>query len=126
MSSIDEKARILQNLHFEKDAIGDVINKIEQELIALVGVKSEGRTKMRGDSYSVMTTGKLTRKLDVSIWESIKGQIPEEMHPVRTKVELDLSKLRKVEELSPATYQTITRAVTEKPAKVSVKIEELL
>lgn len=125
MSSIDEKAKILQNLHFEKDAIIDVISKIEEELIALVGVKSEGRTKARGESFDVMTTGKLTRKLDASIWESVKGSIPEQMHPVKTKLELDLSKLRKVEELSPIHYQMISRAITETPAKVSVKVKEI-
>jgi len=123
MDLIDEKARELNGLHLQKNAIAAQILVVESELIALVGTKPEGRTKACGDDYTVMTTEKLNRKLDVSIWDQIKGDIPEEMHPVRTKLELDLTKLRKVEELSPGIYKQITRAITEKPAKVAVKVE---
>lgn len=126
MEPIDEKAHELNRLYVERDAISAAIIAVETELIALVGTKTEGRTKARGEIFTVMTTGKLNRKLDVSMWESIRDKVPEEMHPVRTKVELDLTKLRKIEELSPSIYKIISRAITEKPAKTSVivKVEE--
>lgn len=124
--SINEKAELLSELKREKDAIAAAITVVETELIRLVGSKTEGRTKLSGESFSVMTTGKLTRKLDLPIWESIKEKIPVEMHPVKVKTELDLTKLKKVKELSPANYKEISRAITETPAKTAVNVEEIL
>ena len=71
------------------------------------------------------TTGKLTRKLDLNAWNEIKDSIPEDLQPVRVKVEIDLKKLRALEQANKEVFKQVSRAIETKEGNTGVKVEVL-
>lgn len=96
----------------------------EERLIASVGCQEEGSTTHEGNYFKVTTTGKLSRKLDDKAWRAIAREFNGN-YPVRTKLEIDTKKMRKLACDEPAMYQLFLTCVTTKPAKSSVRIEEV-
>lgn len=94
----------------------------EERLIASVGCQEEGSTTHEGNYFKVTTTGKLARKLDDKAWRAIAREFNGHC-PVRTKLEIDTKKMRKLACDEPAMYQLFLTCVTTKPAKSSVRIE---
>lgn len=99
--------------------------QIENQIIEAAGIKEEGSTTANGNFFKVTTTGKLTRKLDEKAWRSIAGQF-NGTAPVRTKVELDTRALKRLAVDNPELFQLALSAITTKPAKGAVKIEEVV
>ena len=98
--------------------------QIEEQILAAVGVKEEGSQTSTGNFFKVTTTGKLTRKLDEKVWRSISGQFNGEA-PIRTKLDVDTRKLKKLAVDNPELFQVALTAITTKPAKSAVKIDEV-
>ena len=98
--------------------------QIEKQLIEMIGCKEEGTTNKVGNFFKVATTGKLTRKLDEKAWRTISSQFGDNA-PVRTKVDVDTRKLKKLAVDNPELFQLALSAITTKPAKGAVKIEEV-
>ena len=98
--------------------------QIENQIIEAAGIKEEGSTTTNGNFFKVTTTGKLTRKLDEKAWRTIAGQFGDDA-PVRTKVEVDTRKLKKLAVDNPQLFQLALFAITTKPAKGAVKVEEV-
>lgn len=96
---------------------------LEQELIDLVGAKKEGaQTHTIGD-FKVTITGRLNRKIDWKTFdESISSKIPESLHPVKVKRELDETGVKYLENNEPQLYKLLSKALTIKPAKTNVTI----
>ena len=65
-------------------------------------------------------------KVDAPMWESIKDTIPERLRPVRylEKVEADFKGVKWLEENEPGLWKIAAKAITVKPGKTQVKIEE--
>jgi len=99
--------------------------QIENLIIEAAGIKEEGSTTTNGNFFKVTTTGKLTRKLDEKVWRSIAGQFNGEA-PIRTKLDVDTRKLKKLAVDNPELFQLALSAITTKPAKGAVKIEEVV
>jgi len=99
----------------------------EQQIIAEIGVKEEGTTTEKSDLFSVSTTGKLTRTLNVEKLISLKGRIPAPIMDmvVKVKPQLDTKNLRYIQANEPDIYQVFSEALTIKPAKPSVTVKEL-
>ena len=97
--------------------------ELEEELIALVGKKEEGaQTHTIGD-FKVTITGRLNRKIDWKTFdESISSKIPESLHPVKVKRELDETGVKYLENNEPQLYKLLSKALTIKPAKTNVTI----
>lgn len=98
---------------------------IRAAIAQIVDTPQEGTAQTITKYFKVTTTGKLTRKLDVKIWNEIKDEIPEEYHPVRTKLEIDLKKLRAIEQANKEVFQKIARAIDTKEGNTGVKVEVL-
>ena len=98
--------------------------QIEEQILAAVGVKEEGSQTSTGNFFKVTTTGKLTRKLDEKVWRSIAGQFNGEA-PIRTKLDVDTRKLKKLAVDNPELFQVALTAITTKPAKSAVKVDEV-
>ena len=96
---------------------------LEEELIELVGAKKEGaQTHTIGD-FKITITGRINRKIDWDLFDSgIASKIPETLHPVKVKRELDDTGVRYIENNEPQLYKILAKALTVKPAKTSVTI----
>jgi hypothetical protein len=99
--------------------------EIENKMLELIEVPDEGSSVTKTAFFKCNATGKLTRKLDVDVWDAVKQDIPEPLWPVRTKTELDLKKLRSLEQANPEIFKTVARAISSKKAKTSIKVEVL-
>lgn len=97
--------------------------ELEEELIAVVGAKEEGaQTHTIGD-FKITITGKLNRKIDWDVFDkTISSKIPENLHPVKMKRELDETGVKYLANNEPQLYKILARALTIKPAKTSVTI----
>lgn len=96
---------------------------LEQELIALVGAKEEGAQTHEIGDFKVTITGRINRKIDWSIFDKdIASKIPESLHPVKVKRELDETGVKYLANNEPQLYKILAKALTVKPAKTSVTI----
>ena len=97
--------------------------EIERQLIEVVEVKEEGSTtNTLKNGVKVVTKGGYTYKADVQKLLALTASWPEK--PVKTKVEADEAFLKAVRHDRPDLWAVIAEAVTLKPAKVYITIEE--
>ena len=97
----------------------------EAKIAELAPVKEEGSSVTTTRFFKITTVGKLTRKLDVEAYLNIEGDIPESLRPVKTELKLDLKKLRAIESANPDLFKFVSKAISTKPAKTSIKVELL-
>ncbi len=99
----------------------------EQELIRLVGLRTEGTTTCKTDFFKISTTGKLNRALNVDALTALIPNIPENVlkRLIRYKPELNLTELRNIEANDPLLYILLSSALTVTPAKPSVSVDTL-
>lgn len=96
---------------------------LEEELIALVGAREEGSQTHEIGEYKITITGKLNRKIDWDLFDqSIASKIPQDLHPVKVKRELDESGVKYLANNEPQIYKLLAKALTIKPAKTAVTI----
>jgi hypothetical protein len=97
--------------------------EIEQQILTLHPAKEEGSASMPlANGMKLKTTGKLTYKADVDRLLELTAAWPEK--PVKTKVEADESLLRAIRHDRPDLWRQIAPAITVKPAKTYIVIEE--
>ena len=99
--------------------------KIEEEMINFLETKSEGSTTTTLEDKTKITvkTG-FNRKLDLKAWEKVKQKIVPEVRPIKTKIELDVPALKKLQEKEPLVYKTISEAITVTPSKPNFTIKK--
>lgn len=97
--------------------------KIEEQLIGALGAKDEGSITHELDEYKVTLTQPVARKVDVKAWEIVKNNIPHELWPIKTKVDVDATGIKWLKESEPKLWKAVSRAFTEKPGKIGVKVE---
>ena len=94
---------------------------IESELLeAIKPAKLEGTETRATDGFKVSVTSKLNRTLDYDKYQTLG--IPDNMSFVDLKPAINLKHLRMIERLDPT---LVAQCVTVKPAKPSIKIEEV-
>lgn len=125
MSNIDALARDWLEAKSDEQKAAARRLKIEGELTAALQAKDEGSITHKLDTYKVTLTQPVRRSVDVDVWESVKDKIPEEMRPVKTKLEADASGMKWLAENEPKFWAAVAPAFTTKPGKISVKVEEL-
>ena len=99
--------------------------ELEEKIAEEMNIPEEGSTQKITKYYKCSGSGKLTRKIDPEKWNEISDEIPENLAPVRLKLEIDMKKLRAIEQANPELFLKISRAITSKPAKPGVKVELL-
>jgi hypothetical protein len=96
---------------------------IEQQILALFPAKEEGNSSTALENgMKLKTTGKLTYKADLDKLLALTAGWPEK--PVKTKVEADESLLKAIRTDRPDLWRQIAPAITVKPAKTYIVIEE--
>jgi len=99
--------------------------EIEEQILALIPAPDEGsKTESVGD-MKVTLTQRINRKVDDKAWSIIREEIPEEIRPIEIieSLKIDNRGLKWLEENEPGYYKLVCKCITEKPAKVGVKVE---
>ena len=99
--------------------------RVEGEILEIINTPEEGTLTTTTRFFKCSTTGKLKRKLDAETWAHIQDAVPEALRPVRVKLEIDLKKLRALEQANPEVFRFVAQAIETKPAKAAIKIEVL-
>lgn len=98
--------------------------QLEEELLRVIPNKEEGRaTTQLSNGLRVVATGKMNYKADVERLLALTAAWPEK--PVKTKVEADEAFLKSIRNDRPDLWRQIAPAVTLKPAKTYLVIEEI-
>ena len=96
---------------------------VDNEIIKLAGVQREGATRVSNGVFSVVTTGKLNRRIVPSELAQIQQHIPAELTPFVSKTVLDMKRLRALETANPELFKFCMRAIEDKEGKTNVKVE---
>jgi hypothetical protein len=99
---------------------------IERMLIEKVGgAPEEGVQTTEADGFKVKVEQTIKRTIDGKKYALIVDQIPEAVRPVRIEevIKVDTKGVRWLKENEPGYYKLLCQAMTEKPAKPSVKVE---
>lgn len=102
-------------------AANDLRLNIEEQIVALTGKKDEGAKTVDAEGYKLTITGKISKKMDWAKWEAIKSQIPDLLHPVKFKPEVDEKGVKYLQQNNPEIYALLPLEV--KPAKTSVEVK---
>jgi len=82
--------------------------------------KQEGTETFATEGFKIKITSKLTRSLDFPAYQAL--DLPANLAFVEMKPAIDLKRLRAIEMVDPA---IVASCITVKPAKPSIKIEEV-
>jgi hypothetical protein len=97
--------------------------EIEEDLLKMLPHKEEGSaTTTLSNGFRFKATGKLSYKADLDKLLALTASWPEK--PVKTKVEADEAFLRAIRTDRPDLWRQIAPAITVKPAKTYIVIEE--
>jgi len=111
--------------------------ELEEKLISIIGVKSEGSSTVESMNYKITTTAKMTRSVDQASAERLREKYGREVFdllPVKygvnaTKLKALLDMLSglggKGAKIALPYADELLEAITTRPAKVAVKISEL-
>lgn len=124
---IDELAFAWTQAKAEESAANRRRLEIEGKILELLEKKEEGSVTEKTDYYKVTATYKINRTVDEKIAVSLADELTQDQYQriFRWKAEVDTKELRFLMENKPETYSVIARAVTAKPAKPTLKIEEI-
>ena len=97
--------------------------EIENQLAQCFAVPGEGSKTHKLDGYKVTLTQPVTRKLDEKAWELVKGNIPDNLHPIKVKIEADATGCKYLANNEPEIWDKVAKAFETKPGKIGVKVE---
>jgi len=89
---------------------------------AMTGHESEGQRTYECEGFKIVVKAPLTRSMDWKAWKAVKGQIPDILHPIKVKEELDEKGLRLLMANDPQNWGLISPCITTKPGAVSVTV----
>lgn len=105
----------------EDEAI-EARRKIEQDITEALDAKTEGAITHKVEAYKVTLTQPIYRKVDMGVWETIKGFIPMEAWPLKMKVEVDDTGCKWLAKERPELWSIAAKAITATPGKIGVKV----
>jgi len=102
--------------------------RLESEILTVLPAREEGlTTSVLKNGLRVRTTGKLIYQPDIDTLHELCSAWPIEMRPVgwKTRLEANETALKAIRSERPDLWRQIAPAVTVKPAKTYVVVEEL-
>jgi len=125
MSNIDGLAAEWLEAKQQEQAANKWRLKIEQEITAALDAKDEGSITHKLEKYKVTLTQPVRRTVDPDMWERVKYKVPEQLRPVKVKIEADAAGMKYLANNEPQFWSGIAPAFTTKPGKIGVKVEEM-
>lgn len=125
--TIDELAYRLKLAKKRENEAKEERLDLEELIIKKVGAETEGAFTVKGDSYQITTTGKLTRTINEKLLPEVQSEIPTPLFErlFRYKPSLNTKELKYIENNEPEYYAIVAKAITTKPAKTAVSFKEL-
>lgn len=119
-------AQELEQIAESQKILNDRKYEIEKILIEICGTKEEGSKTTKINNLSMTSTTKKTRSVSSKITE-LKDVIPEALYNrvITFKPSLNLSEYRYVMNNEPEYFKLLSKYVTEKDAKPSIKVKIL-
>jgi hypothetical protein len=99
--------------------------EIETDLAEAFDVPTEGSKTHRLDNYKLTITQPVYRKVDETEWLRVASLIPENLRPVRVKLEADGTGCKYLANNEPDMWKAVAGAFETKPGKVGVKVEAI-
>ena len=97
---------------------------LENEILKLHPAREEGSETFNTPAgFKVKLTGKLSYKVELDKLLELTKSWPEDVRPIKAKVEADEAKLKAIRNDAPKLWSDIASAVTVTPAKTGVAIE---
>ena len=97
--------------------------KIEAQLAEALEVPEEGSKTHKTEAHKITVGQPIYRKVDETAWAKVKDKIPENLRPVKVKIEADATGCKYLAKSEPALWKKIASAFTATPGKVSIKVE---
>lgn len=125
-SEFERTAReVLEFRRIEDDARASRV-AAEARLVAMVEAKDEGTVHEEDGHVKVTISFKVTRSVDADKVVEDWNSLPPLVHDAFVwRPDLVLKQMRAIEIANPAAYAVLAKYITAKPAKPSVKIEEV-
>lgn len=106
----------------EEHRVTTLRRELAARIQALTGHTAEGQKTYDGGEWKVVVKAPLITAMDWKKWESVKEQIPENLHPTRWKPELDEKGVKWLQNNEPDVYAILATALTVKPGAVQVTV----
>ena len=98
--------------------------EIEQKIIDISTPKEEGAVTIHTPlGNNITLVGKVTYKCNVEALVALTSSWPEDIRPIKTKIEADETKLKSLRADVPKLWAQISPAIETKPAKTGVSIK---
>lgn len=122
--NLDHLATLWQQAKQREDAARLDRIKIEEDILAVHPAKEEGSETFETPSGAKVTlTGKVSYKADIDKLIGLTGSWPDDVRPIKTKVEADDTRLKAIRQHRPDLWAAIAPAIETKPAKTGVSIK---
>jgi hypothetical protein len=95
---------------------------IEQSIADLVPTELGSQTTQRIDGFKVVVKLPINYRIDSTIWDEVKTQIPAAKRPVKTKLDVDVTGLKWLADNEPDIYQVAAKAITSSAGKPAVSV----
>jgi SMC interacting uncharacterized protein involved in chromosome segregation len=97
---------------------------IEEEMLEQIKPNKEGRTTTHLDTgFKIISTAKMTFKADIDAMYDLTNKWDQAMVPLKTKIELDDTKLKLLRDEYPKLWLEIAPVIDSKPAKTHIAVE---
>ena len=125
--TLDQLCGVLEFHKAQLKMVQGHIHKAEQAIIDAVGVREEGSFSVNCDAYKVTTTQPVSRSVNADLAKDLMLELPKDIADAifTWKPSLSVRVYKELEKYQATTFAQISRAITSKPGKVSVKVESL-
>ena len=97
--------------------------ELAAQIQAATGHDSEGQKTYDAGDWKITVKAPLIRSMDWAQWEAISEQIPENLHPVRYRKELDEKGVQWLADNDPHAWAILAPCLTTKPGAVQVTVK---
>lgn len=122
-ANVDILAKLWAQAKAKEDEAKNERIDIEQKILALIPAKEEGSsTTTTTSGIKITTKGTLKYKADLGKLCELTKAWPDDVRPVKHKVEVDETKLKIIRAESPTLWSELATVVTVEPAKTAVSV----
>tara|TARA_A100001201_G_C4062973_1_gene193272 strand:- start:732 stop:1127 length:396 start_codon:yes stop_codon:yes gene_type:complete len=120
---LESLAKYRQKIIDEIAELRKLKDEAESRIVELVGLKEEGTTTRRSNSFVVKTVGGLNRKIETKDYKILEAQLGENFTDfINVKMDLNLTNFRTADD---SVVKILMEHMVMSPKKPYIKIEEI-